>query len=133
MSLDGAVRAFNEKVKNVVGDDFRARVVALTNDAIRNTPVDTGRLMGNWQIGFGSKPSGNPYTVGSKRKGDEAMATSASSNRIATAANSNRRQNVTEAYITNNLPYALAVEKGGPTNRPRRMLARAILRATKKP
>lgn len=93
--------------------------------------MDTGRLRGNWQIGFNRYPEGNPYAVGDVRTGDELRAEAASINRVARVANEGKRTMSTYAYIANNVPYALAVEQGGPTNRPRRMLARAALRASK--
>ena len=133
MSLKGAIDKFNKKMTNLADDEFKALVIGIANKAIENTPVDTGRLRGNWQLAFGRRPTGNPYEPSAQTSGNEYLAESESKRRIQAEAKAriNRLSNGDAvAYISNNLPYAMAVEAGGPTNRPRRMLARAILKAS---
>lgn len=131
MSLSAAIKRFQANLPPATEKEFRQIVLAVANQAIRNTPVDTGRLRGNWQIGFNEYPSGTPYRVGEVRTGSEQRAETASLRRVARKANKGLRTQSRYAYIANNLPYATAVESGGPTNRPRRMLARAVLAASK--
>ena len=140
MSLATAIAAFNKKTEKVVGKEFRARCINITNDAIKNTPVDTGRLRANWQLGFGWRPEGEvdfeqvsgPFRSTSDSKAASArLAQGQSSEQVGASANSLVAKVATVAYITNNLPYAQAVENGGPTNRPRRMLQRAIRNAVR--
>lgn len=122
-SAADAIKQFNKKVTNLVGDEFQARCISLSNDVILNTPVDTGRLRANW-IGSIDKPATGTFGEG----GDEATAASIAMSRLASAI---ARLKPTQAfYLSNNVPYARIVEEGDEKRRPARMLARAIQKAT---
>lgn len=110
MSLQGAIKAFNAKVHDVAEDEFRARVIALANRTIRNTPVDTGRLRANWQLTIG-RPATGQIPLGAQ---------------VDPLVVANRLKLADDAWLSNNLPYAVPVEFGTDRQRPRRMLARAI-------
>ena len=115
MSLAGDIAKFNEKVNFKTEREFRGSVIALTNQTIQNTPVDTGRLRANWQL-----------TVNYRAQSQIALGAQPDPGIVA-----NRLKFNDTAYLSNNLPYAEPVENGGPTNRPRKMLARAIMQVTK--
>jgi len=130
MSVQAAINAFNAKVEKLSNKEFRFRCIQITNEAVRNTPVDTGRLRANWQIGFGYSPNSLiQFKGGTDKQANEAAADQSAAGRLRAA--EQESPGATVCYITNNLPYAHSVESGGPTNKPRRMLARAILRVSK--
>ena len=110
MKIDTAIANFNKKIQKASNEEFRARCLMLMNQAIALTPVRTGRLRANWQGSFSGMPQGE--IAGTSRASEPAL----------------RQQEGQDStfYLANNLPYARPVEFGGPTNRPRRMLTRAI-------
>lgn len=123
MNLEAAIRRFNEKVEEKTEDEFRARCLALANDAIRNTPVRTGRLRANWQSTFDRPAFGQIEATG----GAGASAASMQAAQVVASLKVDQAY-----YLTNNLPYAVPIEEGTAKIRPRRMLARAIQNAASK-
>lgn len=74
----------------------------LTRAIIFDTPVDTGRLRGNWQASIGI-PIGSTLEKTDKGGGDTLT--------LAMSAINNAPKNI--FYLTNNLPYAYRVEFEG--------------------
>ena len=48
MSLSAAIDQFNKTATKLAETEFKVRVLRLQNDAVNNTPVDTGRLRAGW-------------------------------------------------------------------------------------
>ena len=92
MSFDKDIKDFNKKTEKAALNVFRGTALSLFGRIVKRTPVDTGRLRGNWQASINISPSGNGdtnyrTTVGGVKLGDS-------------------------IYLTNNLPYANAIENG---------------------
>lgn len=83
----------------------RGTLIGLSSRIIDETPVDTGRLRGNWQASFDaaktSKLQRTQTTLGSGPATEEAEQTIG------------RYQPGQTFYLTNNLPYAAVIEFGG--------------------
>lgn len=96
----------------------RALMLDLLTGVTSDTPVDTGLLRSNWQVGIDEEPNGqleisSPETV-----------------LAAGIAKLNRLPNPygITIYIVNNVRYASYVEYGTPFMAPRSMLTKNILR-----
>ena len=120
MSFQSDVDKFNRKVTKLVGEEFQSICINLMNDAIRLTPVDTGRLRANWQGTINTPASASIIASGS---GGFVAADAAGS--------VGNLQADDDFYLTNNLSYAVPVEIGTEHFSGRRMLGRAIARASK--
>ena len=82
---------------------FRAITLGLYKDIIRDTPVDTGRARGNWQLAIGSAPTGEVSR----------LETGQGSNQMRQAESKTKRPLAGRSvFIANNLPYIVALEKG---------------------
>lgn len=101
MTFAADVRRFTAKSEKAVDKTVRAITFALFREVIMRTPVDTGRLKGNWQASVGA-----PATVtleatdkgGGKTIGSMAAAIGGWGS---------------TTYLTNNLPYAQRIEFDG--------------------
>lgn len=89
------VRAFTIKCGIVTDQAVRKIVFDLFARVIRKTPVDTGMLRANWQIGIDSRPSGTLANTGGKQV--PAVSEIKAGGHV---------------YVVNNLPYAPTVELG---------------------
>lgn len=98
------IRNLTEKKMNKV---YRIATMETAKDIIMDTPVDTGRLRGNWQAGRGSKNSGQ-LSVFDKSGG-------LSVSRITSVFTKLKSGDV--AYFFNNLPYAYPIEFGHSTRK----------------
>ena len=106
MSFSGQVKKFSQIANSEAEKVFRGTALGMFAKIVQRTPVDTGRLRGNWQSSIGApskavEATGEGYeaTVGRLKLGDK-------------------------IYFMNNLPYALAIERGhGVKNRPGGMVA----------
>jgi hypothetical protein len=99
MSFKGQIAAFNKKAEKAATMIFRGTALDLFGRIIRRTPVDTGRLRGNWQAGINSPADGG----GNKAIGVAGIGDS--------------------VFITNNLPYAIPIEEGSSTQAPKGIVA----------
>lgn len=77
----------------------RATILELSTSIILKTPVDTGRLRGNWQATIGFQAAGDTVSVGAQ------AAIADVKTALVTAIGS-------RFYLTNNLPYAAVAEFG---------------------
>ncbi len=88
-----------ELVGEDIDDVTRATTLQLFSGVINRTPVDTGRLRGNWQASLDTPASGTTERTGEAGALAEARAVTA-------LAPSNAY------FLTNNLPYAAVAEFG---------------------
>lgn len=104
----------------------RGTLLGLSSRIIAATPVDTGRLRGNWQASIGTAKDGEISRTGTAGSINEARTES-------------QKLEIGESfYLTNNLPYAGVVEFGSSSQAPQGMvrvqvsrLAEALNRAAK--
>lgn len=101
MSFAQQVATFAAKSEKAIDQTVRAITYALFAEVIDRTPVDTGRLKGNWQLSQGS-PIRGTVTVTDKDGG---------TTKTKVAAGMGGWGSVT--YLTNNLPYAYRIEYDG--------------------
>jgi hypothetical protein len=99
-------------------------VLDIARSVIRKSPVDTGRFKGNWQLGVNSSPSGerdanDSSALGTARDSGPAMAQVIEKLPAQPLGNS--------YYITNNLPYAQALEDGHSQQAPQGMVERTLI------
>ena len=106
------VTKFAEKVRGNVDYVVRKVLYDMSRQVIMRTPVDTGRLRGNWQFGTASIPSGR-LDVTDKASGLGGPTERGIWNAIADA------KAGTVHYIVNNLPYAQVIEYGMYPNPPK--------------
>ena len=101
MSFARQVARFNAGAVGAADKTVRAITLALFRETTLRTPVDTGRLRGNWQT-----------TVGAP-----AVGTTARDDKTGAAAIAEVVSNVsglgTKCFLTNNLPYAARIEFDG--------------------
>lgn len=100
-SFGADISAFLEHFNGNIDATLRHTVVLTSQGVIMNTPVDTGRLRGNWQFGT-SFPSGEIPGVD--------VGGAAALTRIAGQVTSLSAGG--ECWIVNNLPYSGAIEYG---------------------
>jgi hypothetical protein len=91
----------------------RKTLIDITTRVIERTPVDTGRLRGNWQIGIGTEPHGELDVEG------PGMASAT----ISDITGELSKAQIDDAiFFVNNLPYASVVEAGSSKQSPAGML-----------
>lgn len=86
----------------------RAAAISLFGEIIKRTPVDTGRLRGNWQASLSSPATGTLSII--DRSGATAV------NKVKQKAAEFKINDI--IYLTNNLEYAQYIENGTPYIRP---------------
>ena len=93
-------------VKNLVEDEVVLVVQKLSLDALKGvvekSPVDTGRFRGNWNVGLGA-PDLSTSTETDKEGGSTVSQGSAEIEGV---------EPYVAIWVTNNLPYATALEFG---------------------
>ena len=100
------VSAFVKKAKLAPNAVLRKLSLQLFSAVVLRTPVDTGMLRGNWQVGIGSMPTGtvaNPDKTGGRVLQEIASKTA-------------KAEWGTSIFLVNNLPYASVVEYGAYPN-----------------
>ena len=104
MSFSNDIKKFKEKTEKAATNIFRGTALGLMNKIVLRTPVDTGRLRGNWfptinrasdQIDGNSE--GRENTAGRAKLGDS-------------------------IFFINNLPYAQVIEDGSSKQAPAGMV-----------
>lgn len=92
----------------------RGTLLSLSSAVIKDTPVDTGRLRSNWMPSIGSPDS------------TQGTATS-EADTISKVANTTASLKMGDTfYLTNNLPYAAAIEYGHSKRFPEGMLRKNV-------
>ena len=113
-------QVLKHQVETIKGfDQFRRAVVlALFKSVIMDTPVDTGRLRGSWQVSLGAPSAANPERF--DKRGTLTLATI-----LPNIGGVNDT-----VYLTSNLPYAFGIEFLGKSKEkaPQGMIRRNVLR-----
>ena len=102
MSFSEDIKDFSDKVNKAAVNTFRGTALSLFSKVVIRTPVDTGRLRGNWFSSINISPKG---------KGSEGYEGTVSRAKLGDS-----------IYLTNNLPYADAVENGSSDQAPHGMV-----------
>lgn len=89
------IRSFTLKCGIITDQAVRKIVLDLFARVVMKSPVDTGMLRANWQIGIDSRPQGQ-LAGGSDSQASKASGIKAGGH----------------VYIVNNMPYAMTVELG---------------------
>lgn len=108
MSFEGDIIRFTNKTYQEADRIRRGVIIKLFSAVIDDTPVDTGRLRGNWQTSVG------------KPKENEILQTDKNGTRSKTKILNNLGKFGETVYLSNNLPYANVAEYGqwnGPTDK----------------
>jgi hypothetical protein len=108
MSFEGDIIRFTKKTEKEADKIRRGIIIKLFSAVIDDTPVDTGRLRGNWQTSVGSP------------KNTTLQKTDKGGNQAKTKIISNLGKFGDKVHLTNNLPYAKVAEYGewnGPTDK----------------
>jgi len=118
MTFSSQVDAILDKAANRASKKVRGTMLGIMRDTIKDTPVDTGRLRGNWFASIGRPVDATQ---------EDRSRSASMSNAVDVAGKFNLGD---EIYFSNNLPYAYTIEFGGMVNGvPRKgqgMLRRAI-------
>ena len=99
-----------DAAKGKVDDVVRKVLYDVSNTIILRTPVDTGRLRGNWQFGEDAIPQGETG--------------SAAAPNFVSQINKAKAGHI--YYIANNLPYAAVVEYGQYPNPPKHPTGKTV-------
>lgn len=117
MTFSADLQRFTQKAGGRLDTVLRRSVLEMTRDIVRKTPVDTGHARSNWFWGV--------YQVTST---DSAM----SKNGAPSIARSNDFARSLRAggvvYLTNNLPYIMALEFGSSQQAPAGMVRTTVSR-----
>lgn len=100
MSFGDQLLKFAKKTNETQERVVRGTKIALFKDVVGDTPVDTGRLIGNWQATIGAPANG---TIEDVRSEDVVIG----------EVERNTGTSKDTAFLTNNLDYAAVVEYGG--------------------
>lgn len=113
-SFSLSVAAFADVAKGNMDKVRRASILELFSAVILGTPVDTGRLRGNWQTTINSPAQGVRDTL--DKSGSEAI--------HGVVANLGGIQDA--VWFVNNLPYAEAIEMGYSKQAPAGMVRKNV-------
>ena len=114
MNLEDQLIAASVNFQGYHRNVIRGTLLSFTRRVVRDTPVDTGRLRGNWQSTL-NVPSNDQLGVRS-----QSQAISEASSALA------RLQIGNTFWLQNNLPYAAFVENGTEKMPPAGMLRRNL-------
>jgi len=101
MTFASQVHRFTDKSEKAVDKTVRAITFGLFREVIRRTPVDTGRLKGNWQT-TQQAPATGTVTITDKSGGVTIASMAAAIGGWGSV-----------SYMANNLPYASRIEYDG--------------------
>ena len=119
MSFEDDLKDFELKFTDASNEFVQGTEIALFNAVIMDTPVDKGRLVGNWQTSTANPASGVLADTDAGRSATIAKMTS--------FVESLKGGRVT--FLTNNLPYAVPIEFGhSKIKAPQGMVRRNVTR-----
>ncbi len=104
MSFSNDIKKFNEKTQKAATNVFRGTALSLMNKIVLRTPVDTGRLRGNW---FSSINRASNQVDGNGERYTSTTGKAKLSDSI---------------FFVNNLPYAQVIEDGDGNRPPHGMV-----------
>ena len=125
MSFAADLERFANKAEASATQVYRKVAYELFRRVILRTPVDTGRLRGNWQTTLGAPAFGeldrednsapaNQAGIGQSSAADDSLTTTLTAD-------------ITDPlYLTNNLPYAQVIERGSSDQAPAGMVRVSI-------
>lgn len=116
MSFDKDIRKFNKKFDRGAEQVLRRSVLIIFSSVIKRTPVKTGALRANWQLGINEKPTGT-VTSGGKVYGSAIGPVKAGTDGAKIG---------DTLYLVNNLPYAQVIENGSSKQAPHGMVKLAV-------
>lgn len=116
MSFKTQIQNFSAKALKEADKEKRAICSALFTSIVMDTPVDQGRLRGNWQI--------SPNTP--KRATIDRIDKNGSATINAELRNLGKLADT--VYMTNNLPYAVPIEYGHSKAHPQGMVRKNVAR-----
>ena len=107
MSFSSQVSGWSKETAKEIVEDHKIIVFDLFGSVIQDTPVDEGRLAGNWQITDGHPASGtlDELDKGAKR--------SKTKTKIKSHLRGLKSGEDFKIFLTNNLHYANRIEYGG--------------------
>ena len=97
MTFSREVTLFAKKAESSTDKAVRAITFSLFREVVQRTPVDTGRLKGNWQVSQGAPATGTTET-----SSDPTAAIAGGIGGLGST-----------TFLTNNLPYAQRIEYDG--------------------
>lgn len=120
MSFASDLRRFSKTTKQNVDEVQRAVGIALFSAVIMDTPVDSGRLRGNWQASRNA-----PVSITTSRRDVTGRTTIGA---VKASIGDSKATDV--LYLTNNLPYAQRIEYDGwsHTKAPEGMVRKNVAR-----
>ena len=118
MSFTLDLKNISKKFDGTIDDLIDGVELSLYSAVIISTPVDTGRLRGNWFMSQGS--SSNKTSNVNDVSGSEAIS------RVQSLVGALKGGRVT--FLTNNLPYAEAIEFGHSKQAPTGMVRKNVAR-----
>lgn len=100
--------------------------IAILNDLIRVTPVDTSAAISNWQVGLDVMPTGviQPYFAGFRGSTVSQSSSATLENGLGTIHFKQPGQSV---HITNNLDYIIKLNDGSSKQAPANFVERSVL------
>lgn len=116
MSFSSQIKKARKEMLSEADEYRKAVTIKLFNSVIQDTPVDTGRLRGNWQTSEGSAISTTTERT------DQAAALQEVQKVVEAS------QPETQIHLTNNLPYAAAIEFGSSGQAPEGMVRKNVAR-----
>ena len=118
MSFSQQIAAFGPKAAARVDNVRRGVVMKLFSAVILDTPVDTGRARGNWQVS-----AEQPITTPTDREDQSGRAPIAEVEQAAKASTGD-----VPLFLSNNLPYIQKLEEGHSDKAPEGMVRRNVVR-----
>ena len=118
MSFNLDLKNFTNKAEKNSEKIFRGTAISLFGRIIKRTPVDSGRLKGNWQVDVNQPATGNVENIDATPV--KAMSGGSA---IKIQAGIGKPSLSDTIYMVNNLPYAKTIEGGSSTQAPSGMVA----------
>ena len=123
MSFESDIDDFIAVVETRSDKVFRGSSLGLFTRIIQRTPVLTGRLVNNWQIGIDKQ--NNKQIKAVKNKSSDIAAKNKATRK--TSKDVQWAKHTNTIYFSNNLPYAQAIEDGGSDKNNRRGMVKVSL------
>lgn len=116
MSFNSDVKMAAERTRAEAMKIIRAKVLGVMSNIVRRTPVDTGRLRGNWNASINNPDRSVNGGTGAPSSGELSS--------VLLSADIGD-----DMYLTNNLDYAGKIEKGSSRQAPSGMMRISVLEA----